>query len=226
MSAREKILGKLRGAARPFGEIQPITERRRMIPQQAFSPQEQLQQFIKEAEAVGCAVYQLDQNEAFEQIMELIGDDPSILSWDASEIPFEGLHGMLESLAVTVAQPDGGGVDSAPAGDARVGITGVNAALAATGSLVLESGAGRSRSASLLPEVHIALLRAEQILPDLETWQQAQKQAGYPAFTQASNTTMVTGPSKTADIAHQLVKGAHGPREVHIMILGSARQEA
>lgn len=211
MDAREKILGKLRGAARPFSEVEPIVERRRMIPQQDLSPQEQLRLFIDEAESVGCFVYQLDHNAAFEQIMELIDGDRSVLSWDENQTPFEGLHGMLESLGVTVAEPNDG--------DARVGITGVSAALAATGSLVLESGAGRYRSASLLPEVHIALMRAEQILPDLETWQGAQKQAGYPAFTESSNTTVVTGPSKTADIAHQLVKGAHGPREAHVIIL-------
>ncbi len=217
MDARDRILSKLRRTQRPFSDIQPILQRRHMIPQRDLSLPEQLQLFIDEAEAVGCFVYQLDQNAALEQIMELIGDDRSVLSWDESQIPFDGLHGMLKSLGVTVARPD----DS----DVRVGITGVNAALAATGSIIVESGAGRQRSASLLPAVHIALMRAEQILPDLETWQGAQKQAGYPAFTKSSNTTVITGPSKTADIAHQLVKGAHGPREVHIMILGSARLE-
>ena len=212
MDARDKILSKLRSTPRPFSEVQPIVERRHMIPRPDLSPREQLQLFIDEAEAVGCFVYQLDQNAAFEQIMELIGVDLSVLSWDAPQIPFEGLHGMLESLGVTVA----GHNDS----DVRVGITGVNAALAATGSLVLEGGAGRYRSASLLPDLHIALMRVEQILPDLETWQGAQKRAGYPAFTESSSTTVITGPSKTADIAHQLVKGAHGPREVHVIILG------
>ena len=212
MSARDRILGKLREAPRPFGEVRPIRERRHMIPLPDLSPQEQSRLFIDEAEAVGCTVYQLDQNAALEQIMELIGDDKSVLSWDESQIPFAGLHEMLESLGVTVAAPDNSEV--------RVGITGVNAAVATTGSIIVESGAGRSRSASLLPDVHIALMRAEQILPDLETWQDVQKGAGYPAFTEASSTTVITGPSKTADIAHQLVKGAHGPREVHVMILG------
>ncbi len=217
MSAREKILSKLRSAPRPFGEVKPIAERRHMIPTQDLSPGEQLQVFIAEAEAVGCIVYQLDENAAFEQIMELIGDDRSVLSWDASQIPFAGLHGMLDSLGVTVAAPD--------AGDVRVGISGVSAALAATGSLVLESGPGRSRSASLLPDVHIALMQKERITSDLETWQDAQRAAGYPAFTKASSSTVITGPSKTADIAHQLVKGAHGPREVHVIILGAAPLE-
>lgn len=211
MSARDRILGKLRQTQKPFTDVQPIRERRHMIPLADHSAPALVQLFTDEAEAVGCFVYQLDQNAAFEQIMELIGDDRSVLSWEESEIPFEGLHGMLGSLGVSVAEHS--------RGDVRVGITGVNAALAATGSLILESGAGQYRNTSLLPDVHIALLRAEQILPDLETWQQVQKDAGYPAFTEASNTTVITGPSKTADIAHQLVKGAHGPREVHVMIL-------
>ena len=213
MSARDRILGKLREAPKPFGDVPPIAARRRMIPIPDISPQERMQLFIAEAEAVGCFVYQLDENAALEQIMELIGDDQSVLSWGASQIPFAGLHDMLASLGVSVARQDDG--------DVRVGITGASAALAATGSLVLESGAGRGRNASLLPDVHIALMRAEQLLPDLETWQQRQQAAGYPAFTKASSATVITGPSKTADIAHQLVKGAHGPREVHVMILGS-----
>ena len=98
-------------------------------------------------------------------------------------------------------------------------ITGVSTALAATGSLVLESGAGRYRSSSLLPDLHIALMTPERLLPDLEGWQEAQQARGYPAFRESSNTVIVTGPSKTADIGQQLIKGAHGPREVHIFVL-------
>ena len=212
MDAREQILGKLRKAQQPFTDVEPIEDRRRMIPTEDLSPAEQLRSFISEAEALGCFVYQVASNEAIEQIMELIDGDKTVLSWGEQQLPMDGLQGMLRSLGVSVARHDDG--------DARVGITGVTAALAATGSLVLESGAGRYRGASLLPEVHIALMRAEQILPDLESWEEAQRREDYPAFTQASNTTIVSGPSKTADIAHQLVKGAHGPREVHVMILG------
>lgn len=212
MDARRKILGKLREAQRPFTDVKPIKERRHMIVSEDLSPDERMQLFVSEAEKLGCFIYQLDQSSAVEQIMELIGGDQSILSWDENQLPMQELPGMLASLGVKVARHD--------AGDIRVGITGISAALAATGSLVLESGAGRHRSTSLLPDVHIALMRAEQILPDLESWQQAQQQLGYPAFTKSSNTTVVTGPSKTADIGHELVKGAHGPREVHIVILG------
>lgn len=211
MDARERILGKLRATQKPFTDVAPIEDRRPMIPMEDLSSAEQLRRFIAEAEALGCFVYQVGPNEALEQIMEVLDGDKTVLSWDEAELPMDGLPGMLKSLGVAIGRHDDG--------DARVGITGVTAALAATGSLILESGAGRYRGTSLLPDVHIALMRAEQVLPDLESWEEAQRREGYPAFTQASNTTIVSGPSKTADIAHQLVKGAHGPREVHVMIL-------
>ena len=211
MNARDRILSKLRRAQAPFADLAPIAERRHMIPLGNMSPEQQLERFIAEAQAQGCIVYRLDANSAVEQLLDIIAGDNSVLSWDESDLPLEGLHGILRSLEISIAPPDDG--------SARVGITGVSASLAATGSLVLEGGAGRHRGPSLLPDVHIALMSAGQLLPDLETWQGLQQRDGYPAFTSTSSTTMVTGPSKTADIGHQLVKGAHGPREVHIVIL-------
>ena len=186
-------------------------DRRRMLPLPEMSVDERLDLFAREAEELGCVVQRVSRSEAFEQIMDLLDGDKRVLSWSEAELPYPGLHDSLAELDVSVAPPDDGNV--------RVGITGVSAALAATGSLVLESGAGRPRSASLLPDRHIALMTADKLLDDLETWQASQAAQGYPAFKQASNTVIVTGPSKTADIGHQLVKGAHGPRELHILIL-------
>lgn len=211
MSARKQILKKLRQAQQPFDDIIPIENRRHMVPKTDLSQEERVDQFIEEAEKVGCYVYQLNQNDAFEQIMKLIGDDKSVLSWEEAFIPLDRLHAKLKSRGIAIADYNDGNV--------RCGVSGVTSAFAATGSLVLLSGAGRYRTTSLLPDLHIALLTPDQVMPDFETWQQAQKERGYPAFTQASNTTLITGPSKTADIAQELIQGAHGPREVHIIII-------
>ena len=220
MSARQRILERLRHSSPPaqsalaaparFADAEQ-QERRRMLPLPELDADERLAHFTREAESLGAYVYHVDGSAALEQIMDLLDGDSSALSWAADQLPMPELHAMLASLGVSVAADDDG--------DARVGITGVTSALAATGSLVLESGAGRPRSASLLPDRHIALMTAEQLHDDLEAWQAAQAAQGYPAFRQASNTVIVTGPSKTADIGHQLVKGAHGPRELHIMVL-------
>ena len=141
----------------------------------------------------------------------MIGEDTSVLSWSQENIPLSDLHNKLQKDGISVAKYDDGLV--------RVGITGVSAALAGTGSLVVSSGEGRPRTASLLPDIHIAILTPDQIVSDFETWVQSQKGENFPAFTQSSNTVIISGPSKTADIAQELIKGAHGPRVIHIIIL-------
>jgi L-lactate dehydrogenase complex protein LldG len=85
--------------------------------------------------------------------------------------------------------------------------------------VVVMSGNGRYRAASLLPPVHIAVVTASQIVPDLESWWALQKAAGLEQIRQHSNIVVITGPSRTADIAMQLVMGMHGPRELHLVLL-------
>lgn len=211
MASRDQILKKLRKAQKPFTDIPPVPDRRHMIPMTEASSEDLIGRFVKEAELLTCYVYQVNQKQAYQKILELIGEDKSVLSWSAENIPFSGLHDKLQKDGISIARFDDGLV--------RVGITGVSGALAGTGSLIVSSGEGRPRTASLLPDLHIAILTPDQILSDFETWVQLQKGQGFPAFTRSSNTTIISGPSKTADIAQELIKGAHGPREVHIIIL-------
>ena len=91
---------------------------------------------------------------------------------------------------------------------ADVGVSGVSAALAETGSLVVESGPGRSRLATLLPAVHVALVPESKLTTDLFTWSTA-REGGI-----ATNVTVISGPSKTADIEFTLTLGAHGPKRL------------
>jgi L-lactate dehydrogenase complex protein LldG len=212
MSSRQKILSKLRSAQKPFQEVAPIEDRRHMVPLSPdLTTDELLQRFTQEAQALSCYVYYLNAQDATSKIMDLIGDHQAVLSWSQEHIPLAGLHDALGSAGVTIADPKDGTV--------LVGISGVTSALAATGSLVVASGEGRYRTTSLLPDRHIAVMTLDQLYPDFEAWQQAQQARGYPAFRQSSNTTIITGPSKTADIAQELIKGAQGPREVHIIVL-------
>ena len=96
---------------------------------------------------------------------------------------------------------------------ADVGITGVAYALANTGTMVLSSEAGRL--ASLLPMHHIALIRAEQVVPSMaEALELRLAQGSLPtAWVQA------TGPSRTADIEFTLTTGVHGPGIVHAVVI-------
>ncbi|NDJ54030.1 MAG: lactate utilization protein, partial [Chloroflexi bacterium] len=75
------------------------------------------------------------------------------------------------------------------------------------------------RSASLLPTMHIAIIRQEQIVPNFEAWAEQQRADEFEGFRQASNIVAISGASRTADIAMELILGMHGPAELHIVIL-------
>ncbi len=84
--------------------------------------------------------------------------------------------------------------------------------LADTGSVVLSASPEEPRANSLLPDVHISLLREADVLPDLATLF-AQLGGDLP-----SALAIVTGPSRSADIEQKLAVGVHGPREVHVVL--------
>jgi L-lactate utilization protein LutC len=96
-----------------------------------------------------------------------------------------------------------------------VGITSADYALADTGSLVLLTESGESRLLSLLPPCHIAVFGRSRIVPSLDDFFRIH---ALPADT-SSAVTIVTGPSRTGDIEMRLVRGVHGPGEVHAVII-------
>jgi L-lactate dehydrogenase complex protein LldG len=104
---------------------------------------------------------------------------------------------------------------------ADLGLTGVDLAVAETGTLVLVSGAGRPRSTSLLPPCHIAIFdrgalveSLRQVGVFLEAWH---REGGAPA--RGASINFITGPSRTADIELTLTRGVHGPKEVHAIFV-------
>jgi L-lactate dehydrogenase complex protein LldG len=97
---------------------------------------------------------------------------------------------------------------------AELGITGCDAAIAETASLVLLSGRGRSRAVSLLPAVHLALAQRHQLC--LTMAEMFEQYSG--ALQSAASCTLITGPSRTADIELTLTLGIHGPGRVVVVI--------
>ncbi|HNQ22683.1 MAG TPA: lactate utilization protein C [Phycisphaerae bacterium] len=120
---------------------------------------------------------------------------------------------------ILAAVPDSVNVLTPPVSDEQLfavgaGISGVAAAVAETGSIVCVSGPSRWRSLSLVPPVHIAVVREEQILPDL-----LDLLATAPPENLPAQLVVITGPSKTADIEGILITGVHGPGEVHVVVV-------
>ena len=97
-----------------------------------------------------------------------------------------------------------------------VGITTAQAAIAETGTLVLDSSHERHRLVSLVPPVHIAIVDASKIYGTLgEALAFINKNEISPAVT------FITGPSRTADIELTLTVGVHGPQELYVIVNGS-----
>ena len=97
--------------------------------------------------------------------------------------------------------------------ESEFGVNEANYALADTGTLVFLGG---SRLVSLLPPRHIAIIERDRILASLD---ELLRMAPHPAEL-ASAMTLVTGPSRTADIEMRLVRGVHGPGEITVIVAG------
>ncbi len=103
-----------------------------------------------------------------------------------------------------------------------VGVTVAFAAIAETGTLMLLSGPDTPTTLNLLPETSIVVLRASQVVGAYEeAWAQLRQvrngEGGVVAMPRTVN--FVTGPSRSADIEQQLQMGAHGPRRLHIVLV-------
>jgi L-lactate dehydrogenase complex protein LldG len=109
---------------------------------------------------------------------------------------------------------DGGPVDPASLAAVSHAMSGV----AETGTVALASGPANPTSLNFLPDNHIVVLAATDIVSDFETtWQRLRAVFG-AELPRCVN--LVTGPSRTADIEQTLIIGAHGPRRLHVIVVG------
>ncbi len=136
--------------------------------------------------------------------------------WERFRERLEAVGGRLGDLPSDLGQTYlDGGVDFPATGsqsdvwEAETGVTVADLAIAETGSLLIAAGPGRARLASLAPPRHVVLVRRSQIVATLEE--------GLAALS-GRTSVLITGPSRTADIAGILVRGIHGPKELIVVI--------
>ena len=102
-------------------------------------------------------------------------------------------------------------------GDDRVSVTSAFAGIAETGTLVLLSGPRSPTTLNFLPGDHLVVLAAERVLAAMEeVW--ARLRCARDTMPRTVN--LITGPSRTADIEQTLQEGAHGPRRLHLLLIG------
>lgn len=148
--------------------------------------------------------------------------DRDILTWSPDALPIDGLTPALSDLEFRVIEPQNlhDPDERERVRYARAGITGVDAAFAATGTVVLGAGLHKSRAASLTPFRHLLLVPISRIYPTAEAWMAKMRQDGTLAdfLRESRNVALVSGPSKSADLEGILTMGVHGPKVVHAVI--------
>jgi L-lactate utilization protein LutC len=108
---------------------------------------------------------------------------------------------------------------AAAAFECDAALTDCRAGLADTGSLLVWSDAGFGRASTLVIPLHVVLLGASQIVPDLVDGLRLVQEAGEKGGALPSNIVLIQGPSKTADIEMTSITGVHGPREVWVVLV-------
>jgi L-lactate dehydrogenase complex protein LldG len=142
-----------------------------------------------------------------------------VLMWDEAGLPIANLPTALVRAGISIDTQTEGDLESrdrrGELAAATIGLTGADALLAETGSVVVVSGPGRGRLASLLPPVHVALVTRALLTDSLPSLLARRPDL----VTRGANFVCITGPSRTADIEHTLSRGVHGPGEVHVVFV-------
>ncbi len=98
-----------------------------------------------------------------------------------------------------------------------MGVTGCYCAIAETGTLVVLTGPATPTATVLLPDTHVAVVRADRVVRGMEEMF-ALVRAERGKLPRAIN--MISGPSRTGDIEQTIVLGAHGPYRLHVIVVG------
>ena len=202
-------------AVRPFrarwGEIQQdVDERPARPPENLKSSESTAQpaykllsdQFTEELAALGGHVYLIPEKEITSRLTEFLNSRKI----DRVLADETGVRYLTEIPTLQQADPT-----------IRAGVTGALCGIADTGSLVLVHGARQTLTASLLPEIHVAVLKTSRLVPNLAS---ALRQ---PEIRTALAGVVVSGPSRTADIEMTLTIGVHGPGELHVFLIDDSK---
>jgi L-lactate dehydrogenase complex protein LldF len=180
------------------------------IPMAPMPVENPLDRFSTELEALGGHVVSCLENMLQDEVSRILSnkDITQLLAWDADYLPSNLVEGLSEK-GIAFIYPNAETIEVSS--HAQAGLTGAYAGLADTGSLVLLGGKGMPLLASLLPEIHIAVLREKDIYATLADVLQHEQVRNAPSEV------VITGPSRTSDIEMTLTIGVHGPGELYVI---------
>jgi L-lactate dehydrogenase complex protein LldG len=194
-----------RNAQTPISLRPPIYESRQA--ETIDSEVENFLQEVKKLSGIGKVLSSLEINSALQALVE----EQSIrkaTSWETPQLRRLGITEILNSLGVELISPN---ADKHEMALCDLGITEADYLLPETGTLVLRSSAEKPRGVSLLPRIHLAIVRPEMLRADLHQVSAEARDSHYLVF--------ITGPSRTADIELTVTLGVHGPRDLCVWMM-------
>lgn len=204
MTPRAEILDSVRAAQRT-GRI-PSAAAAPLPASVKAGPEALLARFRAELELLGVTCTVEESAGGVQARVAALLAGQAVLAWDPECLPY--------GLGALVAGSARGRSPREVQAAAEVGLTGCDAAIAETGSLVLLSGPGQARTVSLLPPVHVAVVERRVLCASMGEF--FARHAG--AMAGAACTTVITGPSRTADIELSITLGVHGPGKVVVVV--------
>lgn len=203
--ARTAILARIRAAQRT-AYIPDMPGTPRTLEPQTGSLEESIERFTKELGLLGVDSHVEPTADAVRDRVRALVAGKRVLKWDDDKLPYELGHVAKDAIR--------GRDDRDTQAAAEIGLSGVQAAIAETGTLVVISGPGTSRTVTLLPPALVAVVRRDQLC--FSMGEMFRKYEGQMAG--AACTVCITGPSRTADIELQLTLGVHGPGKVTVVV--------
>jgi L-lactate dehydrogenase complex protein LldG len=235
MTAREEMLDRVRKALgrsttnSPLTPLPPLDLSGVMPP---VAPEDYLAKFEAEWVKVSGVAHRVANREELKAVFEkLLGRaETNVVALSGNpllaELRLVELVTVInKSVTSWASRPGGPGTNSLPdfitaSFGAGAGISGVDFVLAESGTLVLSSATERVQVASLAPPIHIALYRRTQLFGSLDEVLAKLPISNSPDRPTAGRSVVfVTGTSRTADIEQILIRGVHGPREAHAILL-------
>lgn len=217
MSARDRILNKLKAAPRQDKAVPDVAAwyATHRAPEDKAGKVQRFRQCIELAHAEVHAVTPADWLTTLREVLRSKGLDKILVSEETThgcavldEFPRQGVDCQVYDMAIEAWKTEM--FNATPAS-----LTAARAAIAETGTLILWPDAAEPRLMSLVPPVHIVLLDANRIY---NTFYEAMHSEGWKDGL-PTNALLVSGPSKTADIQQTLAYGAHGPKELVVLLL-------
>ena len=227
MSQRDQVLGAVKRALRrENGAASPEVERRledhprQLIPQRGQLPgEERVALFAEMARELAATVVSVPEAAA---VPDAVADylKAENLPAEIRMAPDPEVRGLPWDSQPLLAITEGPARESDP-----VSLTGGFAGVAETGTLMLHSGPEQPTTLNFLPETHIVVLPAARVVGAYEeAWDLLRDRFG--AGTMPRTVNFITGPSRTADIEQTIQLGAHGPRRLHIILVGPPAEAA